>query len=566
MTEKQRQWFYRTRDPEFLWKLGIGLVLAGFVLGWLADGLARVTKARQTGDSSLENVALALGGSTGETDIWASLETLARTDFDAFLATLPAVYNFTGPFDIGHGLFPAGHAFSDDPEAVNTRLAILRQQRAEAREKLLALKPGPDEGTTALRFWDAMAEAGAQEDAADPQGRAIGELRVAAEAPEPARHANWAWALYLGLRGQVEERRAALEREARLFPEAERARQALVGDLVRHDPDKLAPLLEDPVFKEENTPGLRMVLAKQRHDWGTVFLLVPLVIGWDTGSAVLAIFSGAVWFTLLLRFAQTPRIRHPRTGLGLLAVVLGVLSVWPTIWCVIYQEAVWDFTEDSADLLQNMKYYIAGVALREELCKLLLFAPLGIYLARDGDGVEILALAGCVGLGFAVQENINYFTGEVSAVTVGRFLTANVMHIMLTGILGLSFCRAIRHPAAIGDLLGTFTIMVMAHGLYDLLLTTEVLGDYAFLYVAVLVYLSYQYFGSLHNLLDRPTRYIYSLSSIFIGGLALIFSFTLVVLAFRYGIKTSATSMYFGALADAILIIVFLRQFREVKA
>ena len=560
MTDKQRRWFYRTRDPEFLWKLGICIVLAGFALAWAADGLAYLTGYRSNEKNAEQAYAAAMQESLtsgNKVELWVALNNLAKADYEDFLQELA---NYDLPASTrGSGLFTEDNSEEMDAEG-------RRKQAEEVRGHLEKLEISPEPKELALLFWDARAELDPDELTASdgPQAK---ELKQRAEAAEAPRFVNWALALYAHQKNDVYTRNAALEREGRRFPEAKISRELLIESLSEDDPENLARLVNDPVFADVVQPHVRLMVAVHQKDWLTVWKLVPVSTyeQFDLASAVLALTSGIVWLTILLRSVHTPRLIHRRTGLAVLAIALGVLSVWPTLWAVYWQEYGWKLTETPDDLLQNLKFFIAGVGLREELSKLLLFLPLGIFLARDGDGPEILALAGCVGLGFAMEENISYFSNGLSAVTIGRFLTANVMHITMTGISGKALCRALRNPAAIGDFLGTFTLMVLAHGLYDALGDTAGLEDYGFLSLVIMIGLAYYYFHTMSGLLNRENRMIYSLSSIFVGGLALIFSCTLVVLAFQYSALMASVSMYFGALDSALLIVVFLRQFKEVR-
>ena len=84
------------------------------------------------------------------------------------------------------------------------------------------------------------------------------------------------------------------------------------------------------------------------------------------------------------------------------------------------------------------------IGLREEALKLLLFVPLIPFLLNRDD-LEILTVAGLVGLGFALEENINYFQASAGLSAVGRFATANFLHIALTAMCGLTLTRAIVH-------------------------------------------------------------------------------------------------------------------------
>ena len=66
---------------------------------------------------------------------------------------------------------------------------------------------------------------------------------------------------------------------------------------------------------------------------------------------------------------------------------------------------------------------------------------LAIGLLMRNSRLEMIVVAGCVGLGFAVWENLSYFAQYGSAVAFPRFLTANFFHFA-------------GHPFPAGDHLG----------------------------------------------------------------------------------------------------------------
>src|SRR5204863_1796192 len=117
-------------------------------------------------------------------------------------------------------------------------------------------------------------------------------------------------------------------------------------------------------------------------------------------------------------------------------------------------------------------FFMLSVGPREEIIKLAFFVPFLPLLLFRKDRLEALMVAGCVGLGFAVWENLQYFAQYGSAVAFPRFLTANFFHFALTGLNGLALCDFLRSPIRrvlpfVGILAGTS----FAHGAYDTLAT-----------------------------------------------------------------------------------------------
>src|SRR5207244_7138900 len=113
-----------------------------------------------------------------------------------------------------------------------------------------------------------------------------------------------------------------------------------------------------------------------------------------------------------------------------LSFVLGILSIYPTLLAVVTEESIFKFKMVNQPLPDAI-YFVAGVGLREELAKLLLFLPLLPALLRRGSRIEAMTCGALVGLGFAAEENIGYFSELAPGVALSRFLTANFLHMPL---------------------------------------------------------------------------------------------------------------------------------------
>src|SRR5206468_8875792 len=113
-----------------------------------------------------------------------------------------------------------------------------------------------------------------------------------------------------------------------------------------------------------------------------------------------------------------------------------------------------------------------GVGLREELSKLIFFAPLLPIIRKWGGRREVVACGALVGLGFAAEENIGYFDHGSLATALVRFLTANFFHmstaaISATALYDFSFDREKHTPT----LSRAFLLVMGIHGLYDFFLS-----------------------------------------------------------------------------------------------
>src|SRR5207244_9548964 len=104
-----------------------------------------------------------------------------------------------------------------------------------------------------------------------------------------------------------------------------------------------------------------------------------------------------------------------------LSFVLGILSIYPTLLAVVTEESIFKFKMVNQPLPDAI-YFVFGVGLREELCKLLLFLPLLPALLKRGSRIEAMTCGALVGLGFAAEENVGYFLRYDAATAMPRFL------------------------------------------------------------------------------------------------------------------------------------------------
>ncbi|HUF62905.1 MAG TPA: PrsW family glutamic-type intramembrane protease [Verrucomicrobiales bacterium] len=391
-------------------------------------------------------------------------------------------------------------------------------------------------------------------------------LRTAAEEDPPARYAN----LFLGdlslLEGNLEEGLRLYERETAL-PDAHYAAGAIAGALRRvGDKDRLRALLQDADFRDALTMRERVRAAVYLRDPAG---LLRAVWYYDyTGVAwhvlLLTGVSAAVWFVILWKLYGM-RGAASLLGWGGGGMLLGILSASATLFAVIWQEQVWGF-ETTGELVNDLVVWICGVGLREETIKLLFFLPLLPWLCREGKGGTALYAASCVGLGFALQENLGYlggFYGEGAA--WGRFLTANFLHLALTGLLGFAAFRFAMAPAREWErLLGTFVAVVLAHGFYNAFQSIPAFLQYDFpiFSIIVLAGVAHAYFVLAWKQRERSKQNISVLGVFVIGGATLLW-LSLGLMGWRYGFLDGLRAFGPAFLGVFPLIFLFVRQFRD---
>jgi RsiW-degrading membrane proteinase PrsW (M82 family) len=299
-------------------------------------------------------------------------------------------------------------------------------------------------------------------------------------------------------------------------------------------------------------------------NWAELWQRLPEAYAWRTSSAgplVLAATAGLCWLAFSLQAAEVRRDRG-RLAACLAGVGLGILSIWPTLFFIYWQEHAWNL-RDGVELADAFRYNILGVGLREETAKLLCLLPLLPWMVARRDELGALMASACVGLGFAVEENCNYFVGVGGVDVLGRLLTANPFHMALTGLVGLAVYRAVlwpkqRAPQAVA----VFGIAVLAHGAYDALLSIAALADYALGGTIVFAGVIYQFFRELRSL-RSPDRDPVSLTATFLGGVCVTAAVTFVYLSGSMGLKVACDMLVNGIAGSAVMAYLFLREMPE---
>jgi RsiW-degrading membrane proteinase PrsW (M82 family) len=277
------------------------------------------------------------------------------------------------------------------------------------------------------------------------------------------------------------------------------------------------------------------------------------------GMLALAFFVAALWYFILVQHSDHARWRWARPMPALMA---GVCSVWPTLTILAYQEYTQGMTAD-APFPHDLIYYLLGVGLREEGCKLALFALfLPWLLWRRQPGLAMLTGA-FVGLGFSLEENIGYYQDFGGTIAWTRFLSANFLHISLTGVCAHSLYNMLRTRFATADeFIATFAIAVAAHGGYDWL-GTGILGDNGWLSIIVLV-LTASRFIDLLAAETNPTRLTISPRAVFTFGSAVLIAISFVLGAWTSQSMEGVARAGQESLGMVPIALLYWRKFENV--
>jgi RsiW-degrading membrane proteinase PrsW (M82 family) len=365
--------------------------------------------------------------------------------------------------------------------------------------------------------------------------------------------------------GHPEEAAAFYEKEGTTFPERRDNVDASLQIWLALDAwDTLRARLADPRIAELAGPHIKYKLAVHDQDWRAAARWLPSV--WaphlaGTGLVMSAItaLAWAFFCARLGKLGERPRFRLP---LYVVAFLLGIASVVPTVFLIAVEEAKFRLVE-TGDPARDVLFFVFGVGLREEAAKLLLFAPLLLVLRRYGDKLDVLVCGAMVGLGFAAEENLNYLAQENLHTGLGRFLTANFFHMAMTGTLASALDDFVSDPDKhAASFMRTSLFIVGIHGAYDFLLSHEEYGGTYFAMTAF-VFLTKIFLEAVDSARRRADRGFTPLHA-FILASAVVVGVSLAYATMAVGPKAALLVTGSGLLGEAIIVYVFVRTLRTM--
>ncbi|AKV01668.1 hypothetical protein AKJ09_08331 [Labilithrix luteola] len=328
--------------------------------------------------------------------------------------------------------------------------------------------------------------------------------------------------------------------------------------------DQVRTRLADPRIAERTDPELKYQLAVHDRDWRSAarWLAIASKPKPSRASLVLAATAALAWMVFCFRLGkmgERPRFKLP---MYLVAFVLGVVSVVPTMLLIAVEEATLRLVE-TGDAARDVIYFVFGVGLREEASKLLLFLPLLPVLRKWGNKLDVLVCGALVGLGFAAEENLGYLASGNLQTGLGRFLTANFFHMAMTGILATALDDFLADRERYASDFSRVSVMVVAlHGAYDFLLSHDEFGG-GYMAMAVFVFLAKLFLDAVDVARRRVDRGV-SILQTFVLALAIVTGVGFVYAASLVGPAHAAVAMGGGLLGEAIIVFVFVRTLRTM--
>lgn len=290
--------------------------------------------------------------------------------------------------------------------------------------------------------------------------------------------------------------------------------------------------------------------------------LCNTVIGFPV-QVFLALLGGFIWYVML---HQLGGVSIRNSGRNLLAVFLGAMSPALVLFVMALQEHH-GLLKENGEFINDLLFYVCGVGVREELAKLCAFLPL-LWLLRSKSEADILVTAGCVGLGFAVEENVSYFATSSSGLPLGRLLSANFVHIALTAMVGLAAARWMRFPKSWWEQgVGTLVAVIVIHGAYDFFIASPVQRAELVMFhfsSFILIFLAHYFLTQLKRVRNARGNGISPMFS-FLVGTALLCSAALLSGVLSTSFVVSFKALIDSGLDGALLIFMFCYHLRELS-
>lgn len=539
---------HASRSRSALWKIAIGALVVSAATG-LVLGRFRKSEPRLFGERVLASAGLSIGKPDPD----------GKTDDDPDAIGNGSHPDLITPFR--NELANPGLQFADVLQGAPVLAPYVKGEFLSAAREILKKRFGQQRAELICDYMAAWKPANAD---------AYARLKTAASAPSPLRYANYVFGRVEFERYNYSSAYSAFRREAEHEQGNESRWWAVQALVCAKDFATLREVERDPVFAPSITPFVHTEIAAQVKDWRALLKWIPLgqLESYEWSIVTVSLLAGFAWMFFLAHLGEWPSLFSGTAVLCFFGFVLGVLSTTPTLYCVTIEEDILHFTT-GREIPGIFAYFIGGVGLREELCKLLLFLPLLPFLLRRGDELEAVIVASFVGLGFAVEENAGYFMNSGASDVAGRFLSANFFHIALTGMNGLALFRAFsQERGGPNDFLYVFPLTVLAHGIYDALLNIPPsafpgLSDLGgFLPMVVYIVFSMFYFGRVSQLRTN-IRMTVGLSGSFVFGISLVMGVVVIYQMMNLGPGAGlsvATSEFLGS---AVLVFMFFREFNE---
>lgn len=264
--------------------------------------------------------------------------------------------------------------------------------------------------------------------------------------------------------------------------------------------DRIRDLMQDPRTGEYVSAGTRRYVAFRTGDLLSYALLTFFSPFSDI--SVLAVFSAllicGMWFLFFWRidiYEQEPlSVMAGALALGAIAAPASRL-LSDTLWLVVPSGI-------NPNALEQMIYSILNIGVVEEASKFIPVLVIAIWSKQINEPVDLLIYGGLSALGFATVENSLYFSSYGLGIVFGRFLTATIMHLAMTGFICYMWARAryLKQGNTWLAILVGIALAAVIHGLYDYFILGEL--ELSIVSVALMIAMAWAYGRMITNLLN----------------------------------------------------------------
>ena len=334
-----------------------------------------------------------------------------------------------------------------------------------------------------------------------------GELLILAYQVNPLPSANEAIGDLYSRLGKASRAEDYYRRELEWHPSGE-MRGKLVALLERDSNlSALASLSSDAAFAPHFPLELRLKIALHQRDWRFVASVITEMQLRSISflPLALALAAGIAWCIVALHCGQPHGFICYRTVVPLVAVCVGAAGAVAVNFVAAWENSLLGVAP-TGEFLADLGYFAGVVAPREQVLKLVMLVPFLPTLMSRRDPLETLIVCGCVGLGFALEGNLQFCRFARLEDAFGRLLTANFFHFATTALAGAALCKVLQSglPGLV-PLLRTLAAVILAQAVYDAFSRIETMRSLSWVSVACVLVISKLFFMELRRWRDRFT-------------------------------------------------------------
>lgn len=500
---------YWSRRRDVLQKWSVGIVLGAFLLSWI---IVRITPPEPASAASVDPVEQSIRKE------WQRLRN----------ATAPT------PRDLTHWLrklMPSLPLLTESLEASEAPDWPGYQKSGkilayEIRPLLVRHLPDPEAQKLAEDYLAAcLAEK-------EPLGReAAARVSALANQEKPPAHANELHASLLLRTDHDGDALAAMMREGMLFEGTAKVRETAVRLAVNLKDEAALSAMDESGWLAATPPFLEhqagLILGDLGMQW--TGLLKHRLESLPIPALFLTALAASLWYVLLVQ--HSPKMPW-RWSWPVAPIVAGIASIWPTVSMIAWQQDKMGINDELVSFPYDLLHLIIGVGFREEFCKLALAALFMPWLLhRRSPGLALMTGA-FVGLGFALEENVDYYLDYGNGVALSRFLSANFLHVAMTGLTTHALYDMLRSRfARAQQFITTFAAIVVAHAVYDYD-APAITGLSDYVPMVILAMLAWQFWDVVEA--EHPhSRQTISPAAIFLLGSSVLIAISLLITAFK---------------------------------